>query len=175
MIITETKISGVFLIDVEKMEDERGFFARNYCADEFQAAGIEFVPVQANVSWNKSLGTLRGMHYQIPPFEEDKLVRCSRGRIYDVAVDLRENSPTYKRWFGAELSEENGRSLLIPKGCAHGFLTRADDTEVSYLMGSRYIRDSGAGFSWNDPEISIEWPEEPVIISERDANLKPLT
>jgi dTDP-4-dehydrorhamnose 3,5-epimerase len=170
MIFTETNIPGVTIVDIVKMEDDRGFFARSYCRDEFKENGIDFSPVQTNVSYNKVYGTLRGMHYQKSPHEEAKLVRCSKGTIFDVAVDLRKNSPTFRKWIGLELNDKNGRALFIPKGCAHGFLTRSDDTEITYLMGQSYVEDSGTGFRWNDPEFSIIWPDQPVIISDRDAS-----
>jgi len=169
MIFAATKIPGAFVIDLEKIEDDRGFFARSYCRDEFAQQDIIFTPVQSNISQNKKAGTLRGMHYQKAPYEEAKLVRCSRGRIFDVAIDLRPASAAYKKWVGVELGAENNRSFFIPEGCAHGFLTFDDDTEIIYQMGREYVPGTGAGVRWNDPAFAIDWPFEPVIISERDA------
>lgn len=174
MQITETDIPGVFLIKPEFIEDERGYFARAYCREEFAARGIDFLPVQCNLSYNKSAYTLRGMHYHASAYAETKLVRCSSGRMFDVAVDLREGSPTYKKWIGVELSRENSLALFIPAGCAHGFLTLEDDTEVFYQMSPAYVPGHECGFRWNSLEIGIDWPSEPRVISKKDQALDDL-
>ena len=174
MIFTETEIDGTFLIEPEFIEDERGYFARSFCQEEFAHAGIDFLPVQCNVSYNKKAHTLRGMHFHAAPYEEAKLVRCSSGRIFDVAVDIRPASPSFKKWIGFELSRENGRALFIPAGCAHGFLTLEEDSEVFYQMSPAYTPGHDRGFHWNDPTIGIDWPASPKVISSRDADLGPL-
>lgn len=171
MIFTETEIAGVFLIEPEVIEDERGHFARSFCAREFSDHGIDFLPVQSNISANKSAYTLRGMHFHAAPHEETKLVRCSAGKIFDVAVDIRPDSPSFRKWIGVELSRENGRALFIPEGCAHGFLTLEDDSEVFYQMSPAYTPGHDRGFRWNDPAVGIDWPDEPKMISARDAGL----
>ena len=170
MIITETKLKGVFLIDLERKEDERGFFARTWCRNEFEQRGLNPRLVQCSVSFNKHKGTLRGLHYQAAPHEEAKLVRCTRGAIHDVAVDLRPDSPTYLRWTAAELTAANGRALYVPEGCAHGFQTLADDSEVLYQISEFYCPESARGARWDDPAFGIEWPPAVRrILSERDA------
>ena len=158
------------MLDLERFEDDRGFFARTYCREEFAAHGLNPDLAQCSVSFNLARGTLRGMHFQAAPHEEDKLVRCTQGAIYDVLVDLRPASPTFKRWLGAELSAENRRSLYIPAGLAHGFLTATPNAEVYYQISTPYHPDSARGVRWDDPAFGIEWPEEPIVISERDAN-----
>lgn len=168
MIFTQMDIPGTYIIDLEKIEDDRGYFARSFCQQEFENAGISFTPVQTNLSFNKQAGTLRGMHYQQAPHGEAKLVRCNRGRIFDVAIDLRPESAAYRQWIGVELDADDGRALFIPEGCAHGFLTLSDDTEVLYLMGHEYVPGAGAGVRWDDPAFSIAWPANPVVISDRD-------
>lgn len=168
MIFTPTKLKGAFMIDLERHEDERGFFARAWCSREFEAQGLEARLVQSSVSFNKKKGTLRGMHFQVPPAAETKLVRCVRGRIYDVIVDLRPESDTFLQWVGVELTAENGRSLYIPKGFAHGFQTLAAETEVAYQMSEFYAPESSSGFRWNDPLIGLQWPSDERVISERD-------
>ena len=172
MKITETLIPGAYFIEPECITDERGYFARSYCSQEFAEHGIDFLPVQSNVSYNKSAFTLRGMHFHAAPYEETKLVRCSAGRLFDVAVDLRESSPTYKKWIGVELSRKNGCALFIPAGCAHGFLTLEDETEVFYQMSPAYVAGYDRGFRWDDPDIGINWPAEPRVISMRDRELQ---
>ncbi len=169
MNFTETEIPGVYVVDLEKLHDERGFVARSFCAGEFAQRGLHSHFPQANISFNKARGTLRGLHYQAEPKPEPKLVHCTRGAIYDVAVDLRPDSPGYRRWVGRELSGENHTALYVPPGCAHGFVTLEDDSEVSYLMGETYDPDLARGVRWNDPAFAIDWPLEPVVISERDA------
>jgi dTDP-4-dehydrorhamnose 3,5-epimerase len=168
MIFTETKLKGAFVIEIEKLEDERGFFGRSWCVDEMKDHGLNASILQANVSYNKSKGTLRGMHYQIVPYQEAKLVRCSRGRIFDVIIDLRMESPTFKQWIGVELSQDNYKMLYVPEDFAHGFITLRDNSEVSYLMTEKFVPDAGATIRWNDPLFNIKWPFEPIILSEKD-------
>nr|WP_241697592.1 dTDP-4-dehydrorhamnose 3,5-epimerase [Mariprofundus sp. NF] len=150
------------------MNDERGFFARSWCRDEFEEHGLNSNLVQCNISYNSSKGTLRGMHFQLPPHEEAKLVRCIRGAIYDVIVDLRPASPTYCQWQGVELNESNRSALYIPEGFAHGFLTLTDDAEVFYQMSSVFVPGSAAGIRWDDPTFAIHWPEQPQCLSDKD-------
>ena len=168
MIFNETKLKGAFVIDIEPFEDERGFFARSWCRKEFEAHGLNPDLVQCNISFNKKKGTLRGMHYQAPPHEEAKLVRCTMGAIYDVIIDLRNNSETYKKWIACELSAENRRMLYVPAGCAHGFQTLEDNTEVFYQMSEFYHPECATGVRWNDPAFSIDWPDDVRLISARD-------
>jgi len=158
------------LIDIDKHKDFRGFFARSFCADTLAKEGLTHVFVQSNISFTLSKGTIRGFHYQAAPHEEDKLVRCVKGMIYDVIVDLRKDSPTYKQSFSVVLNSEDYRSLYIPKGCAHGFQTLVDDCEVNYQMSHEHVADSAKGFRWNDPCIDVEWPLPEPILNERDAN-----
>ncbi|MFL5295265.1 MAG: dTDP-4-dehydrorhamnose 3,5-epimerase [Phenylobacterium sp.] len=165
-----TVIGGVVVVDIEPRADERGAFARLHCPDEFAAAGHPFSPVQTSLSRNPRAGTLRGLHYQPAPHAETKLVRAVRGRMFDVAVDLRRGSATYLRWVGEELSAENGRALLIPEGVAHGFLTLEPDTDILYQISPAFEPGHEAGVRWNDPAFGIAWPAEPRSISERDAN-----
>jgi dTDP-4-dehydrorhamnose 3,5-epimerase len=169
MKFTETKIVGVTVVEAEPVGDSRGFFARSFCAREFEAAGLALNVAQTNLSHNSRKGTLRGMHYQAEPKPEPKLVSCLRGAIFDVAIDLRAQSPSFCDWVGVELTESNGKSLFIPPGCAHGFLTLADETLVSYLMGAFYDAELSRGVRWDDPAFGIEWPERPAVISDRDA------
>jgi dTDP-4-dehydrorhamnose 3,5-epimerase len=164
----ETQLAGVFEVCLELNSDERGFFARSWCEREFGDHGLATKLVQCNVSMNKREGTLRGIHYQAAPFAETKLVRCTAGAIYDVALDLREHSPTFKQWFGTVLSAENRRALYIPEGCAHGFLTLANESEVLYQMSEFYHPDAGRGIRWNDPAFQIDWPGRVEVMSERD-------
>ena len=165
----ESPLAGAYTIEMDRLEDERGFFARSYCAEEFAARGLASVMPQSSVSFNARLGTLRGMHYQAQPHAEDKLVRCTAGAIYDVIVDLRPNSPTLRRWFGVELSAANHRSLFVPQGLAHGFITLSDETEVLYMISVPYVRGCERGVRWNDPAIGISWPMTPSTVSARDA------
>ena len=169
MKFTATEIPGVVVIEIEPLEDERGFFARSFCAEEFAAQGMTSAFVQSNIVASRRRGTLRGMHYQAEPKPEPKLVRCTRGAVFDVAIDLRVESPTHGRWTGHELSAANRRALYIPEGCAHGLLTLEDETEVSYLMGAAYDPRLARGVRWNDPAFAIEWPSAPLVISPRDA------
>jgi dTDP-4-dehydrorhamnose 3,5-epimerase len=166
----ETKLPGVFEICPDLIHDERGFFARSWCQEEFRSRGLNSRLVQCNISGNLRKGTLRGMHYQAAPFAEAKLVRCTRGAIFDVAVDLRRDCPTFKQWTGATLTPENHRMLFIPEGCAHGFLTLEDDSEVFYQMSESYYPEAARGFRWNDPAFSIEWPGKVEVVSHRDAS-----
>jgi dTDP-4-dehydrorhamnose 3,5-epimerase len=169
MKFTATKIPGVTVVEAEAIADERGYFARGFCGREFKAAGLELTVAQTNVSFNKRKGTLRGMHYQAEPSPEPKLVSCVRGGVFDVAVDLRPDSPVFCQWIGVELTESNHTALFIPPGCVHGFLTLSDETEVSYLMGEFYVADLARGVRWDDPAFGIEWPDTPAVISDRDA------
>jgi len=167
----ELHLSGAFVIEPERKEDERGFFARTWCRREFAAHGIDCDWVQCNISFNKRRGTLRGMHYQIAPREEAKLVRCTMGALYDVIVDLRPNSPRRGQWAGVELTADNRRMLLVPPGFAHGFQTLADDTEVFYQMSDFHYPEAARGVRWNDPKLAIDWPPcEHRIITARDQN-----
>jgi dTDP-4-dehydrorhamnose 3,5-epimerase len=169
MIFTETILKGAYIIDIEPHEDERGFFARTWCQDEFREHGLTPCLAQCNISFNKKRGTLRGLHYQTFPFMEEKLVRCTFGEVYDVIVDLRSASPTFKQWVGIDLTAENRRALFIPNGFAHGFQTLTDNTEVFYQMSEFYHPECGRGVRWNDPVFEIKWPENyHPIISESD-------
>ena len=168
MIFTPTPIAGMFLVELEKRGDERGFFARTFCVDEFAAAGIETVFLQGNVSRTAEAGTIRGMHYQLPPSSEGKYVRCTRGALYDVGVDLRLGSPTFGQSFGAELTDENGAGLFLPKGVAHGFQTLVDDTEASYLATGKYAPELERGLRHDDPALGIEWPRPITVVSDKD-------
>jgi dTDP-4-dehydrorhamnose 3,5-epimerase len=169
-----TELDGVWRIELERREDERGHFARAFCRREFAAYGLPTEFVQANVSLNRERGTLRGMHLQRAPHAETKLVRCSRGAVFDVAVDVRPESPTFGRWTSAELSAANGRQLLVPEGFAHGYLTLEDDSEIFYLVTEEYHPESEAGVLWDDPAIGIRWPLLPTRISARDRALPDL-
>jgi dTDP-4-dehydrorhamnose 3,5-epimerase len=175
MIFTETKLKGAYLIGLEKYEDERGFFARSWCMDEFKKYGLNQRVVQCNISFNKKRGTLRGMHYQVEPFAEAKLVRCTRGAIYDVIIDLRPNSDTFKQWFSIELTAENYTSLYVPEGFAHGFQTLAENTEVFYQMSEFYHPECTRGVRWDDPAFAIDWPFTPPTISLKDAQYQDFT
>lgn len=169
MRFSPTAIEGVVVVDIEPSTDERGAFARLHCPDEFAAAGHPFVPAQTSLSRNTRAFTLRGMHFEAPPHGEAKLVRVTRGRIFDVAVDLRPDSPTHRAWTGAELSADNGRALLIGRGMAHGFITLEDDTDVLYQIDRIFEPGHGRGVRWDDPAFGIAWPAAPKVISERDA------
>lgn len=169
MIFRETGIAGVVVIEPERLADDRGFFARTWCAEEFAARGLDPSSAQCSVSFNRRRHTIRGMHYQLAPHEESKLVRCTRGAIHDVALDLRPSSPTFCRSVGVELSMDNRLALFVPPGCAHGFLTLDDDVEVLYQISPRFEPSASAGVRWDDPRFGIEWPASPVVISERDA------
>lgn len=168
MRFTETPLPGAYLIELEPHADERGFFARSFCQHEFEAQGLSSTVVQCNVSYNKHPGTLRGMHYQAAPHAEVRVVRVTAGAIYDVIVDLRADSPCRFKWYGVELSAENRAALYVPEGFAHGFLTLTAGAEVFYLMSAFYEPDAARGVRWDDPQFSIEWPAQPVVISDRD-------
>lgn len=175
MRFAETAIAGVVVVDIEVREDERGAFARLQCPEEFAAAGHPFSPAQTSLSRNLHAGTLRGLHYQPAPHAETKLVRVVRGRTFDVALDLRPASPTYRRWVAEELSAENGRALLIPEGVAHGFLTLDADTDVLYQISPAFQPGHEAGVRWDDPAFAIAWPAQPALISPRDATYPHVT
>jgi dTDP-4-dehydrorhamnose 3,5-epimerase len=168
MRFTETKVAGAFLIEPEPIADERGFFARTWCREEFADHGLNPELAQANISFNHRKGTLRGLHYQEAPHAEAKLVRSVRGAIWDLALDLRPDSPSYLAWFGAELRDTSRAMLYVPEGCAHGFLTLTDDAEVAYQMSAPYAPQAARGVRFDDPAFGISWPGEVVVINERD-------
>lgn len=169
MIFTETKLPGVFLIEPNRFEDERGFLAPAFSAPEFAARGMESVFIESIISFSKQRGTLRGMHYQAAPLGQAKLVRCTQGAVFDVAVDLRPGSPTFKQWIGVELSAENRSLLYLPPDCGHGYQTLVDNAEVFYMVSGAYAPESGRGFRWNDPAFGIEWRETgQLILNDRD-------
>lgn len=170
MIFQETPLKGAFVLELKKLEDDRGFFARSYCQKEFEEHGLVPRIVQANVSYNIKKGTLRGMHYQIHPYEETKLVRCTCGAIYDVIIDLRKSSPTYRQWFGIELTAENRKMLFVPESFGHGFQTLKEDTEVTYMVSQFYAPGAERGIRWNDPSFGIQWPTGVEVISPKDAH-----
>lgn len=163
-----TGVDGAYVIAPEPREDERGYFARVFCVREFEAQGLETIVKQVNNSNSRYAGTLRGMHYQLPPHEEVKVVRCVRGALWDVVLDLRPASPTFGRWYGAELTAENRRLMYVPRGCAHGFITLVDETESIYLVSEFYSPERERGIRWDDPRFAIEWPRPPVVLSEKD-------
>ncbi len=169
MIFQETKLGGAYLIDLNQMTDQRGFFARSWCEREFKEHGLDHPVVQANISFNRKKGTMRGLHYQVAPYRETKLVRCTRGAIFDVIVDLRPESPTYCEWIGAELTEDNRRMLFVPEGFAHGYETLEDGTEVMYQVSEFYTPGAERGARYNDPAFRVEWPLKVDVISEKDA------
>nr|WP_319388772.1 dTDP-4-dehydrorhamnose 3,5-epimerase [uncultured Cohaesibacter sp.] len=172
MKLNQTKLPDVFLIEPEPRLDERGLFCRLFCKQEFATVGLDFDPVQMNLSKNTHCHTLRGMHYKPAPYGEPKAIRVVKGKILDVAVDIRQESPTYLQHICVELSSENMRSLFLPIGIAHGFLTLRDDTDVLYQMGSYYMPGNESGLRWDDPTLAIEWPYTPKVINERDANFE---
>ena len=169
MIFTAAPLSGAYLIDMEPLADERGFFARAFCVEEFAARGLAPPLHQFSVSCNAKRGTLRGLHFQAAPHGEDKVIRCTRGAMFDVIVDIRPESPTARQWFGTELTAQNHRSVYVPRGFAHGFISLADDTEVFYMISVPFAPGSGRGLRWNDPALAIRWPISPTVISARDA------
>lgn len=171
MIFHPTPLAGAFVLEAERIEDERGFFARTFCRREFEARGLVAPTAQCNVSFNRRRGTVRGLHFQAPPHEEDKLVRCTRGSLFDAIVDLRPSSETYGRAFTVELTAENHRQLYVPKGFAHGFQTLADDTEVFYQMSTFYAPGFGRGYRFDDPAFAIDWPLPATKVSEKDLAL----
>ncbi|HID62784.1 MAG TPA: dTDP-4-dehydrorhamnose 3,5-epimerase [Anaerolineae bacterium] len=169
MIFKETNLKGAFIIEMEPIRDNRGFFARAWCQKEFEAHGLITSFVQANITFSPKKGTLRGLHYQIAPHEEIKLVRCTRGAIYDVIIDLRPESPTYRQWLGTELTADNRKMIYIPGGFAHGYQILIDDTEVFYQVGQFYAPEHERGIRWDDPAFEIDWPiASPLILSEKD-------
>ncbi len=168
MIFNETTLKGAWIVDLQRIDDERGFFARSFCREEFAAHGLKTDVAQCNLSFNKNRGTLRGMHFQLPPKAEAKLVRCSRGAIHDVIVDLRPDSATYCQWMAVDLTGESGRALYIPEGFAHGFQTLVDNSEVFYQMYEFFAPEYAAGVRWDDPAFSIQWPLVNPIISAKD-------
>jgi len=163
-----TQLDGAFVVEPEPVRDDRGFFARSFCQNEFRARGLDPAVAQCNISFNSRRGTLRGLHFQVKPHEEAKLVRCTRGAIWDVIVDLREVSPTRYQWFSVDLSADNHRALYVPPGFAHGFQTLVDDSEVLYLMSEFYHPESARGLRWDDPAFGISWPYADPVISSRD-------
>ncbi|WIM85739.1 dTDP-4-dehydrorhamnose 3,5-epimerase [Candidatus Mycobacterium wuenschmannii] len=167
---TPTDVDGVMIVDIEPHRDDRGFFSRSFCADEFQEFGLPPGVVQTSISYNYARGTLRGLHRQVPPYAEAKLVRCTRGAIADVAVDVRPESPTYGKHVMVQLSADNRRALFLPPFVAHGFQTLADNTEVFYQMSGPYQEGAGQGFRWDEPEFAIDWPLPVTVISDKDAH-----
>jgi dTDP-4-dehydrorhamnose 3,5-epimerase len=170
MTFTETKLNGAYVIEIQKLEDTRGFFARTWCKNEFERHGLISYLMQANISFSNKKGTLRGMHYQIAPNQESKLVRCTKGAIYDVIIDLRPNSLTYKQWLGTELTAENYKMLYVPESFAHGFQTLENDTEVIYQVSQFYAPQSERGVRYNDPAFGIKWPVDVQVITDKDNN-----
>ncbi len=168
MIFEPTPLAGAFLVRLEPRHDERGFFARSWCREEFLARGLSGDVVQSSLSYNHRRGTLRGLHYQAPPHAETKLVRCTRGRIYDVIVDLRRDGPTFKRWWATELSADNRHMVYIPEGLAHGFLTLEDNAEVAYQMSTPHRPETARGLRYDDPALAIDWPFAPIVVGSRD-------
>jgi dTDP-4-dehydrorhamnose 3,5-epimerase len=166
----KAELEGAYIIELDKLEDSRGFFARTWCQKELEAHGLAARVAQANVSFNTRAGTLRGMHYQVAPYEETKLIRCTRGALYDVIVDLRPDSPTYKTWMGVELTADNYKMLYVPANFAHGFVTLADDTEAIYFVSEFYTPGAEKGLRWNDPQFGISWPCPVDVISDKDAS-----
>lgn len=175
MIFKECKLKGAFIIEIDKKSDDRGFFARTWCKNEFEAQGLSTKFVQVNLAFNEKKGILRGMHYQKNPYEEVKLVRCTRGALYDVIIDIRKDSPTYKQWIGIELTQDNYRMLYIPEGFAHGYQTLQDHTEIIYQVSQFYTPNAEGGVRWDDPTVNIVWPEtEERNISSKDQMWPPL-
>ena len=172
MIFTETILKNAYIIELEKREDHRGFFARTWDKKEFEEHNLNSNLVQCNVSFSKKCGTLRGMHYQKNPFEESKVIRCTKGKIFDVIIDLRSSSSTFKKWFGVELTEENYKMLYVPEGFAHGFQTLEDNSEIIYQVSEFYTPNSELGIHWNDHAFNITWPIEEKIITEKDNSWK---
>lgn len=170
MTFEETKINGAYVVKLERIEDHRGYFARAWCRKELEQMNLETDIKQYNASFNHKKGTLRGLHFQKAPHAETKYVRCTNGAVYDVIVDLRPNSPTYKEWMGVELSADNMKMLYVPKGCAHGYLTLTDSAEVFYLVTAFYNQGAEGGVRYNDPEFNIQWPIDITEISEKDKN-----
>jgi dTDP-4-dehydrorhamnose 3,5-epimerase len=170
MIFNETKLQGVYEIHLEPHRDERGFFARSWCTEDFEQHGLNSVTVQCNVAFNEKKGTLRGLHYQGEPHPEAKLVRCTQGAIYDVVVDLRPGSSSFRKWIGVVLTAANRNMIYVAEGCGHGLLTLEDRTEVFYQMSEFYYPELSRGVRWNDPTFQVEWPSQPMVMSDRDRN-----
>jgi dTDP-4-dehydrorhamnose 3,5-epimerase len=170
VIFLETSLSGAYIVEIEKHFDQRGFFARGWCQQEFETQGLDSQIVQSNISFSKEMGTIRGMHYQHAPYQESKLIRCTRGSIFDVIIDLRSDSPTLGQWFGVELNEKNYRMLNVPKDFAHGFQTLTDNTEVTYLVSQIYMPGAEVGLRFDDQAVGIEWPLPVSVISDKDKN-----
>jgi dTDP-4-dehydrorhamnose 3,5-epimerase len=170
MLFTETKLKGAYVIDIERKTDNRGFFARAWCRNEFAEHGLSTTVVQRNVALSTRRGTLRGLHFQIAPYQEVKIVRCTRGALLDVIVDLRPESPTYRQWIAVELNEDNYKMLYVPEGFAHGYQTLADNTELDYDTSEFFVADAARGVRFNDPAFKIDWPLEPTAISDADRN-----
>lgn len=168
MIFTELELKGAFLVEVKKIEDERGFFGRAWCSNEFAQHGLNPAFVQLNTSFSKKKGTIRGMHYQIDPYQEVKFIRCTRGRIWDCIIDLRPASPTFMKWVGNELSADNYRMVYVPENFAHGFITLEDNSEVYYPVSQFYTPGAERGIRWNDPAFNIKWPVEVKMVSQKD-------
>lgn len=168
MIFSPAPLHGAYVVEIEKHTDERGYFGRSWCRREFGEHNLDANLVQCNVSFNNARGTLRGMHFQVPPHVETKLVRCSRGLLYDVIIDLRPSSPTFLNWFGVELTPDNGKMLYVPKGFAHGFQTLDDNTEVFYQMSEFFVPEAARGVRWDDPLFGIAWPADVTSLSKRD-------
>jgi len=170
MIFKKTKFEGVYIIEPKKLEDERGFFARTWDMDDFEKNGLNSKILQCSISHTKTKGTIRGLHYQISPFEETKIIRCTRGKIYDVIIDLRKDSPTYKKWGSFDLSSENYNMLYVPEGFAHGFQSLEDNIEMFYQMTQIFQSEYNKGIRWDDPIFNISWPLDVAIISKKDKN-----
>jgi dTDP-4-dehydrorhamnose 3,5-epimerase len=170
VIFTETKIKGAFIIGLDRREDHRGFFARSWCEREFKDHGLDAALAQINVGFSHKRGTLRGLHFQLPPYEEVKVTRCTMGAMYDVVVDLRPDSPTYKQWVGVELTADNRLMLYVPKGCVRGYVTLADHTEMYYLASQSYVPDHARGVRYDDPAFGIDWPVAVEVISDADVS-----
>jgi dTDP-4-dehydrorhamnose 3,5-epimerase len=175
MIFAETKLPGAFIVDIERREDSRGFFARVFCQHEFETHGLKPVIAQANIAYNRKKGTIRGMHFQFPPSAETKLVRCTRGAILDIIVDLRPDSPTYLEHIAVELNAGNSRGLYVPERFAHGYQVLEDDTETSYQVGEFYTPGAEGGLLYNDPKLGLRWPLPVSLVSDKDQLWKPLS
>jgi dTDP-4-dehydrorhamnose 3,5-epimerase len=170
MKLIKTKFDGLFIIKIDRFDDERGYLSKFFDKDTFKASGINFNFTQVKYTYTKSKGTIRGMHFQTKPFEEDKIVRCIRGEVFEVVVDIRKKSKTYGIWFGKKFSEDDNESLLIPKGFAHGYQALTHNCEMLYLMSGRFSKENNAGYRWNDPHFKIEWPLKSTIIAKKDNN-----
>ena len=164
----ETSLPGVYVIEPKRLSDERGFFARTFCTEDFAVRGLDARVVQSSISFNPTRGTLRGMHYQAEPHGENKIIRCTMGAIWDCLIDLRPGSPTYKQWTAETLTAENRRLFYVPEGVAHGFLTLEPNSEVFYEISTIYVPDAGRGVRWDDPAFGVEWPDSPQLMSDRD-------